>query len=508
MNALWNLIYRSIPLVAASGLAALAGGIAIQWGVATDRSDAAIRLTSVNREIVAKLDRVIDEFRQLGNEINTNPEVPCSAASLEHFRRILFQLEYLRDIGFVRQRSLLCSTALGVIAEPVLSSAADFVLAGGVQVYAYRPVRISAGQSTMVLQRDSYNALVNPSFITGLSSPRSVYTLSIMAGRDGRRFPLHGLRERDADLIHSVDCSARYGFCLEAGASGPQLSPQASRTAGLGILGAGSGLAVFLLGHSMVLRSRNPAFRLKRAIRRRELSAVYQPIFSMPAGRLVGVELLARWPDAPLNLSSAEKFVAEAETHGLIHELTELMVETAANEIGDWMIADPTRTLAINISAYEFAGDRLPEMLDRCFVDLGIQPSQIILELTERSVVSPRRKQLDQLTAAGFQIYVDDLGEGYSSLSYLHHLPLSGVKISRSFTSGLGTDSPKVDLVLAMMELARKRNLVVVLEGIETREQHQAMIGLGPLLCQGFHYAKPMSAECLTRSSPTEAITA
>lgn len=459
-----------------------------------------------NRQIVARLDLVIDEFRALGRDIAASEYPVCSSESLEYFRRVLFELEYLRDIGFVSQRRLLCSTAIGQVEQPVVSSRPDFVLANGLQIYAYRPVRISAGEPTMILQADNYNALVEPGLISGLSAARPIRSVAIMERIDAPRFELHPERVFSEPLITTLECSPRYGFCVEVAAAAPGMGWATSRPLGLGVFGAGSGLAVFLLGQSVLLRSRNPLFRLRRAIRKREMRAVYQPIFSMPEGKLVGVELLARWPDAPEHLRTAEKFISEAETNGLIQELTMMMVEIAAAEIGDWLIADPSRTLAINISASELSGDALPDRLLHCFVDFGILPAQIVLELTERSIATPRRRQLDHLAAAGFQIYIDDLGEGYSSLSYLHHLPISGVKISRSFTSGLGTDSPKVDLVLAMIEVARKRNLAVVLEGIESREQHLAMMDLGPLQCQGFHYARPMSADELAQLSGSSPI--
>lgn len=493
---------RSIAaILAALFLVAVGGYVAIQWGAVTERSDARERLAASNRQIVERLDRVIDEFRALGRDIAASELPACSNESLEHYRRVLFKLDYLRDIGFVRQRTLLCSTAIGRIEHPEVSSLPDFVLPGGLQVYAFRPVRISAGQSTMILQSDDYNALVDPGLIASLSAGGPLHSVAVMERADARRFLLHAERELAEPSIFTRECSPRYGFCAEMGAVAPGMGWDSSRPLGLGVFGAGSGLAVFLLGQSVLLRSRNPLIRLRRAIRRREMRAVYQPIFSMPEGKLVGVELLARWPDAPDHLETADKFIGEAETNGLIQELTTMMVEIAAVKIADWLIADPSRTLAINISASELSGDALPDRLLHCFVDFGILPGQIVLELTERSIATPRQKQLDRLAGAGFQIYIDDLGEGYSSLAYLHHMPISGVKISRSFTSGLGTDSPKVDLVLAMIGVARKRNLTVVLEGIETRDQHIAMMGLGPLHCQGFHYARPMTAHELTQLS-------
>ena len=465
---------------------------AVLWGAALDRSDARQLLADANRGNVAALERAFDEFQQLIEDMHARQALTCTPDSLEFFRRHLFTLKHLRDVGLVRDRHLLCSTALGAIEQPVRSSDPDFMLVGGVEVYAYRPVRVSARQPTMVLQTAELNALVDPGLIGSLSGRYPVERTWIHAEGDAIEFELFDRSRPAVPGLEDRQCSQRHGFCLRA-AAGPTMPSKPLRRAGLAVLGGGSGLAVFLFGQMLVWRRQSPIAHMRRAIRNGDLQAYYQPIVRLPDQRLAGFELLARWPLAPEGLQGPERFVPEAETLGLIHDLTAAMIETAARQLTPLLRARPDLHLAINISAKELDDERLERVLRERFVDRGVPASQIVLELTERSVASPQRDCINRLAGQGYRIYIDDLGEGYSSLSYLHDLDLSGVKISRSFTSGLGTDSPKVELVRAMVELARRLDLDVVLEGIETDAGHVAVQALGPVCCQGYFYGRPMA---------------
>ncbi len=472
--------------------------LAVHWSASLDVADARQRLAEANADNVRTLESAFDEFTQLMRELESRADPGCTPENLEHFRRYLFTLKHLRDVGLVRDRQLLCSTALGMIENPVRSSQPDFILAQGFQVYAYRPVRVSARRPTMVIQIETLNALVDPGLIASLSRRFPIGQTWIYAAGASDEFELFDGSDPDPNgkLRRDRHCSAVYGFCLVA-ASRSSISSHPLRRVGMALLGGGTGLAAFLFGQLLLWRSRSPWVRLRRAIQNDEIRAVYQPILSVPDARLVGLELLARWPGAPEMLQTPERFIAEAESLGLIHDLTAMMIRTAVAEIGQVLRSRPELRLAINISAFELEDRNLERVLSETLVALGVGASQIVLELTERSLASPHREQINRLSAQGFLIYIDDLGEGYSSLSYLHELSLSGVKISRSFTSGLGTGSPKAELVRAMVELARKLKLDVVLEGIESEAGHLAVLELGPISCQGYFYARPMDIEQL-----------
>ena len=470
--------------------------LAVHWSVSLDAADARHLLASANAENVQTLESAFDEFTQLRREIESRAASGCSQETLEYFRRYLFTLKHLRDVGLVRDRHLLCSTALGIIDKPVRSSPPDFILPQGLEVYAYRPVRVSARRPTMVIQAEIINALVDPGLIASLSRRFPIGKTWIHATGAIDEFELFGGAEPPRKMARDRRCSEIYGFCLVAAIeSGMPSKPL--RKAAMALLGGGTGLAVFLFGQLLLWRSRSSLVRLRRAIHNGEIAAAYQPILSVPGSRLVGFELLARWPGAPETLQGPERFIAEAESLGLIHDLTEMMIRTAVAEIGEILRGCPELRLAINISALELEDRTLEAVLSETFLARGIGCGQIVLEITERSVASPHRERINGLAERGFRIYIDDLGEGYSSLSYLHDLPLAGVKISRSFSSGLGTDSPKAELVKAMVELGRKLGLDVVVEGIESEPGHAAVLELGPIACQGFYYARPMRIEQL-----------
>lgn len=478
----------------------IAGGasVALYWAAALDRQDAHQRLAEANETNLQLLEQAYAEFDQLGHYLAEMQSVDCSSAMLDGLRRYLFTLKYLRDVGIVRDNHLLCSTALGVIEQPVQSSAPDFVLAGGVQVYPFRRVRVSERQPTMVLQRSDHNALVDPGLIASLSMRAPVGWTWIQAAGDPAIYPLFAGADAPPTALRDRRCSATRGFCLvAAGREDAVVHPY--RRPLYAALGGGTGLALFLGLQMMMWRRCTPQYLLRRAIRDGRLAAVYQPIVDLPSGRVTGFELLARWPDAPENLRDPERFVAQAEDLGLITALTEAMVRRAAREVGDFLARHPELYLAINVSAADLADGALDRLLTQEFVARGVQAEQIVLELTERSLAGVHREQIVMLQRAGFRILIDDLGEGYSNLSYLHELKPSGVKVGRSFSSGLGTDSPKVDLVRAMIQLARAMDLNVIIEGIETRQAHLALQRFGTLHGQGFLYAKPMPAEMLVR---------
>ncbi|MFU8877700.1 MAG: EAL domain-containing protein [Wenzhouxiangellaceae bacterium] len=491
------------PLEAASGIVLILLGalIAAYWGSELDRRDAASRLELASSEIVATLDLALDEFLAVRRKIDAGDQPLCSRQSLEYFRRLLFEQQFLRDIGIVRDNHLRCSTVLGVIESPRRNSPPDFRLPSGLEIYAFHPVRISTHYKTMIVQDERANALIDPGLIAGFTSARGIDALYIDPGPES---PAHGLftpaSQPPEIVLEERVCSVNHGYCITAGIGPERVHSQSARTISLAILGGGSGLAVFLAMQSLLLRSRDPVMLLRRAIRTGKLQAVYQPLYHLPDGKVFGLELLARWPDAPEHLKGPERFVAEAELHGFVDQLTYCMLSKAAEELGGWLSANPQCNLNINLSAEELESERLPEMLQRCLVDRGMDPGRIVLELTERSFSQPDRQKLDRLIERGFRIFIDDLGEGSNNLLKLLEMPLDGIKISRTFTSGLGSDSPKTDLVRAMIGMAQDQNLTVVLEGIEDEAQHRAACDFTPLIVQGFYYARPMSAAQLLKS--------
>ena len=486
-----------VLLLAAGGLAASV------WADRQQRNTLQDDLDRATATALTRIEAILDEFRVLAAGIPATGGADCSAAQLERLRRQLFGLDFLRDIGIVRDRTLYCSTTLGVVPDPLPSSAPDLIVADGIELYAYRRVRLSLNRPTMVLQLAHMNALVDPVLVEGLRGSPWLDALQISDAGRAEWFALYGTPGAepapapDPSMLRSVHCSASDGLCVR-GLRAPRrpadrLSAESSSFA---VLGAVAGLSVYLLIQLVSLGYNTPAMRIRRALASGAITARYQPIFDAQSGRLVGVETLARWPRGPSFLRSPEVFVSAAEAGGLAQRLTGRMIENVAEDLGDWLARRPDVSVAINISAKDLDGDALNSALERSLIPKGVAPGQIVLEITERSLLGVHAP-IERLVERGYSVHVDDFGEGYSSLAYLHELPLHGIKISRTFVSSLGTDSPKAALVASMVQMAEQLNLEVVLEGIETENQRQAAARLGDARWQGYLFARPMTAASL-----------
>ena len=461
-------------------------------------------LRSATEAAVERLSRALGEFRSLAARVPSAGAPDCSPEALERLRRELFGLDYLRDIGIVRDRTLHCSTTLGEIADPVRSSLPDLIVDNGrIALYAYRSVRLSLSRPTMVLQVRHMNALVDPVVVEGLSASPWLDGLQVSDRARADWYALYG--EPGTEPVEPVlpgtlvaeACSEQDGFCLRGVLGSPGAASSASVAwVGFAVLGAIAGLAAYLFIQLICLKYCTPAMRIRRAIASGAIQARYQPLFDARSGRLIGVEALARWPSAPSSLRAPDDFVAAAEAGGESSGLTRTMIENVAADLGSWLAARSHLSVAINISAQDLEGEALESSLEDCLLSIGIEPGQIVLEITERSLLGVHRP-IQRLAERGYLVHVDDFGEGYSSLAYLHELTLHGVKISRTFVSSLGTDSPKATLVASMVQMADQLGLDVVLEGIETERQREAARSLGKVRWQGFLFARPMAGDAL-----------
>ena len=223
------------------------------------------------------------------------------------------------------------------------------------------------------------------------------------------------------------------------------------------------------------------ALRLTPAQSPPRLTAVYQPIFDSGTDALVGFEALARLTDADGHAIPPDEFIPVAEDIGLIRPLGALMLELACGQLAQWRAQTDglaAVTMAVNVSARQAQdlglGEQVREVLDGC----GLAPHDLVLELTETALLQAAESTITALQVLrdqGVGIAIDDFGTGYASLRYLATLPVSALKIDRSFTSGLPTDKTSTKIVLAVAGLAADLDLTCVVEGVETAAQRAAL---------------------------------
>lgn len=242
---------------------------------------------------------------------------------------------------------------------------------------------------------------------------------------------------------------------------------------------------------------------LRRALRRRELRLVYQPLVSLDREEIVGFEALLRWAHPELGLVSPAQFVPVAESTGLIVPIGAWVVEQACHQLATWASRVESGTIpyvSVNVSGRQLTEPGFPGVVQRALAASGVPSDRLTLEITEtllmEQTVSPVAA-LQELKELGVRLMLDDFGTGYSSLSYIKQLPLDGLKLDRSFIVGLEHDEQDRRIVEAVVGMATALGLEVVAEGVETAAQLALLAGIGCDLAQGFYFARPMAGPAL-----------
>lgn len=238
--------------------------------------------------------------------------------------------------------------------------------------------------------------------------------------------------------------------------------------------------------------------RLKQALDRGLLSLHFQPQVQVLGGQIQGVEALLRWNDEQMGWVSPERFVPVAESTGLILALGEWVIEAACRQAGAWLRAGMPLRVAVNLSAQQLRQADLQQRLMGSLARHGVPPHLLELEVTESAAMTDpqqARELLGSLLAAGVCVVLDDFGTGYSSLAHLRDLPVSRVKIDRTFIGPMLDSPADAKIVKAVIALARTLGLQVVAEGVETAEQLRLLRILDCDAYQGWLFARAMPAE-------------
>ena len=234
------------------------------------------------------------------------------------------------------------------------------------------------------------------------------------------------------------------------------------------------------------------------ALSRGEITAHFQPQAEFGNGKIVGVEALARWRLADGRMVPPTAFVPLMEAGGLVDELTSLMLVQACAWSKRWQARGLDLRVSVNVSAQNLTGPEVADRYEAILREHGVNPDQIVLEITESSVMSDTARglgMLARLRLKGFGLSVDDFGTGYSSLSQLSQIPFTELKIDRGFVSGAPTQPRKRAMIETSLDLARKLDLSVVAEGVETDEEWQLLAQLGCDFAQGYLIAAPVAGE-------------
>jgi diguanylate cyclase (GGDEF)-like protein len=266
----------------------------------------------------------------------------------------------------------------------------------------------------------------------------------------------------------------------------------------------GAGHQVIDLREALQTTDRSSLEReLRDAYFQGQLDVAYQPIVRSTDGLVTGVEALLRWNHPERGAVSPIVMVEIAEQSGLICEIGEWVLERSCRDRGAWLGEHPHAPLdlAVNISIRQLMDPRICSMITGVLDRTGMDPSALVLEMTENVLIEDSERALatlNELNDLGIRIALDDFGTGYSSLSYLRRLPVHTVKIDQSFVADIGraTASGMTNgaIVAAVTNLAHVLGLTVTAEGVETRIQRDEVSAMGCESAQGYFFARPMPA--------------
>jgi diguanylate cyclase (GGDEF)-like protein/PAS domain S-box-containing protein len=238
---------------------------------------------------------------------------------------------------------------------------------------------------------------------------------------------------------------------------------------------------------------------LRLALEREEFVLFYQPQVDLATARMVGVEALVRWRHPTQGLLPPIAFLPVAESTGLIEELSAWVVREACTQAAAWQAAGhPPIRMAVNLSARDFKGGRVADLIVAALDESGLPAEWLEVELTETAVVADAQstaRQLEALRARGVSVALDDFGTGYSSLTHLQTLPISRVKIDRSFVSRVDDDARAAAIVGSMIALIHSLGLEAIAEGVETASDVAFLRDRGCDIGQGYLFSRPVPAE-------------
>ena len=238
---------------------------------------------------------------------------------------------------------------------------------------------------------------------------------------------------------------------------------------------------------------------LRVALERKEFEVYYQPIVEPASGLPLGAEALVRWHNGKRGLVPPLEFIPVAEDCGLINQIGAWVFEQAVSQLAAWDEDGPNlQVLSVNLSARQLDDEEACNAVSESLERHGIAPARVSLEVTESAVMSESdlaQAALRRFEDLGMRFAIDDFGTGYSSLAYLHTLPVTVVKVDRSFVQRLNDPAGAAPIVKAIVEMAHALGLQVVAEGVSDDSLRAAVAEMGCDAAQGFYWSPPLPAE-------------
>lgn len=332
----------------------------------------------------------------------------------------------------------------------------------------------------------------------------------IMRDYGDEELPVKTMERIQADLAQlttetfstkAMTCSAGYSRMPRDGACFEEVLEHAEFALSSGEKQKASVIAYDISMHAAIIGESQIEKELAEAIDNGELELYYQPKISLSNGRIIGVEALIRWIRPDGTVVQPGSFVPIAETSHLIRRISQYVLNEACEQNRIWQkMGLPNIVVSINLTSADFYQGNVREAVYEALARTGLDAQWLEVELTESLAIKDldlALDQMNQLRQMGVKLAMDDFGTGYSSLSYIQVLPITLLKLDRSFVMNLEEDEIAREIVSSVIRIAKSKHIETIAEGIETPEQARLLRIAGCDHAQGFLYGKPMPHEAI-----------
>jgi len=462
------------------------------------------------QDVLHRVDETLIQFDQAHQRVAQADLAACSPQDLRLLREIDLASSYFKAAARIANNTLLCTSQGGI--NPIFLGKPDLVTEQGVSEYFNRRISPQAGQTLTVFASGGFAMIADPNLAVDVSTEGSDVELAVFvpSAEDhdrmaavGQNFPsswfepvAQGSPSTILDGGYLVTRVRSPKWDLAVVAATPQnyifqrIRHFALYFIPIGILcGA---LLAWAVSYLTRIRSSFPTM-LRRAVRDKSFYVEYQPVVELESRRIIGAEALVRWSSRFADIRP-DYFIPLAEDCGLIHLITQQVMEIVTNDLPRLLKLEPNFKVAINMSASDLRDFETIEALGDLLRNSGAETKNVEVEATERAFLQgPETAELlDELRRRGFTVAIDDFGTGYSSLSCLQTLALDTLKIDRAFVETINTDGATSQVVLHIIEMAHSLHLEMVAEGVENEPQARFLVKHGVRYAQGWHFGRPM----------------
>jgi sensor c-di-GMP phosphodiesterase-like protein len=470
------------------------------------------RLQHDAERLIAEENATLKETYATLKKMSSSPYPYCSEAELAYFRKLLFQTDYLKDSGRMRNGTIDCSATLSTADLPREPMKPEYSMPGGTNVYRETGSLQIRDQPTIGLQFKDLYVVINSGAGRRVDSTTLPFIMTVRPTSSQNPGMLLSTTPEPEDAVFTTEGMARKGktlyftrctpdklSCMTTHITIPEAiqADQAEMSICI-VLGELVGALLGFLVSLVYQRSRGMEHQLRRAISKDKLRLAYQEVLDLASRRIVGAEALARWTDDEGFAVGPDVFIRIAEDGGFVGEITRLVVRHAMIDFAKTLKDDPEFKLSINVAAADLSDPAFLPMLDKELQQAGVPAQSLAIEITESSTAlfQAAMETIISLRRRGHSVYIDDFGTGYSSLSYLHSLSIDTIKIDRSFIQAIGTESVTVGILPQILAMAAVLKLDVIVEGVETDEQANYFAGMvPPVLVQGWIFGRPVTVE-------------